>query len=443
LSGKTRAKALKGTVRPFDVDTPSRFLTQYRIRHLLLRKRHRRRSDLTGWRGLFAAALVLALPTKDVSSATSPGRLAELRPIVIGVSNVQSGAMSTLGKTLLLGSTAYFSLVNQNGGIYGRKVSIILKDDRYEPDPAVLNTSELIEHDKVLFLFDYVGTSTLTRVLPVLKYYEQDEIVNVAPLTGADPLRTFPYDRYVFNVRASYREETRALVRHLYNKGFRRIAVLGPADVLGKSGELGVSGALAEFGLSIVRRVSYPSDQAFEMPMMAQVNLLRQAGTDAVIAIGKSGPCAAFVRDARLSGWRVPVANVSSVDSAALLQKLRATSEQRGVDLTTNLINSQVLPSPEDVRYPLVRDYRAHNRAESYSAVALEGWLNAAVVTEALCRAGPHPSRKDFIRAMESLHDFDPGLGIKLDFSFDSHQGLHQVWLNQTTNGQWMPVPTP
>src|ERR1700682_323232 len=126
-------------------------------------------------------------------------------PIVIGVSNVQSGPSSRLGQKLLEGSRAYFDIVNHAGGIHGRQVEIVLKDDRYEPDPAVQNTNDLITKDKVFFLFDYVGTPTLTRVLPLLKYYEDQQIVNVAPFTGADTQRTPPYDKYVFNIRASYR----------------------------------------------------------------------------------------------------------------------------------------------------------------------------------------------------------------------------------------------
>jgi branched-chain amino acid transport system substrate-binding protein len=362
---------------------------------------------------------------------------------VIGVSNVQSGPSSLLGQSLLHGSTAYFNLVNQHGGIRGRKISILLRDDKYEPDPALQNTYELIEQDKVFFLFDYVGTPTLTRVLPLLKYYEKESIVNVAPLTGADPQRTAPYDRYVFNIRASYREETRALVRYLYQQGYRRIGFLGQSDAYGKSGELGVNAALAEYGLKTVSNVTYPRNQDFETPMTVQVKLLRAAGAEAVIAVGVYAPCAAFVRDARLSGWNLPIANVSFVGQTVMLQKLNDLSQHLGVDLTTNLINSQVVPSIEDVRYPLVADYRAHNQLETYPGVALEGWLNAVVVTEALRRAGPDPSRQDFIRAMESLHDFDPGLGVKLQFSSTSHQGLHQVWLSQTAHRRWMPVPAP
>jgi branched-chain amino acid transport system substrate-binding protein len=363
--------------------------------------------------------------------------------IIVGVSNVQSGPSRSLGQNLLRGSAAYFELVNARGGVYGRKISIVLKDDKYEPDPAVQNTNELIEKEKSFFLFDYVGTPTLTRVLPLLKYYEKENIVNVAPFTGADPQRKPPYDKFVFNIRASYREETRALVRYLYDKGYQRIGFLGQADAYGKSGEIGVEDALAELNLKPVETVSYRRNQPFEADMTAQVNILRQAGADAVIAVGVYGSCGAFIRDARMAGWNVTVANVSFVGAEVLLDKLRATSKTAGKDLTANLINSQVVPSPDDVRYPLVVDYRAHLAPENYGFVTMEGWLNAVVVTEALRRAGPSPSRADFIRAMESLHGWDPGLGVNLEFSSTSHQGLHRVWLTRTEKGHWVPEEVP
>lgn len=364
-------------------------------------------------------------------------------PIIVGVSNVQSGPSRSLGQNLLRGSVAYFELSNEQGGIYGRKISIVLKDDQYEPDPAVQNTNELIEIEKSFFLFDYVGTPTLTRILPLLKYYEKEKIVNIAPFTGADPQRRPPYDKFVFNIRASYREETRALVRYLYAKGFRRIGFIGQADAYGKSGEIGVAEALAELNLKPVETVSYRRNQPFETDMTAQVRLLRQAGADAVIAVGVYGPCGAFIRDARMAGWDVPVANVSFVGAEVLLNKLQEASRTVGRDLTANLINSQVVPSPDDARYPLVADYRAHLAPENYGFVTLEGWLNAVVVTEALRRAGPSPSREDFIHAMESLRGWDPGLGVKLEFSVTNHQGWHRVWLTRTEKGHWVPEEAP
>jgi branched-chain amino acid transport system substrate-binding protein len=388
---------------------------------------------------LVIAFLVFSRPVR-VSGRDGESNLpADLPPIVIGVSNVQSGPSEFLGQKLLLGSMAYFKLVNESGGVHGSKISIILKDDQYEPNPAVQNTNELIDKDKVFFLFDYVGTPTLTRVLPLLKYYEKEKIVNVAPFTGADPQRKPPYDKFVFNVRSSYREETRALVRYLHAKGYRRIGYLGQADAYGKSGETGVTEALAELGLEMVDSVTYRRNQSFEADMTAQVKILREAGADAVIGVGVYGPCGAFIRDARMAGWNVPVANVSFVGAEVMLTKLGETSKKLGRDLTANLINSQVVPSADDLRYPLVVNFRAHNQTENYGFIALEGWLNAVVVTEALRRAGPGASREDFIGAMESLHNWDPGLGLNLEFSSSSHQGLHKVWLTRTERGRWVP----
>src|SRR5256885_11510164 len=175
-------------------------------------------------------AIACALLLAQVHSAFPADPALDTSPIVIGVSNVQSGPSRSLGQNLLLGSAAYFDLVNARAGIFGRKITLLVKDDKYEPDPAVQNTNELIEKDKAFFLFDYVGTPTLTRVLPLLKYYEKESIINVAPFTGADPQRRPPYNAFVFNIRASYREETHALVRYLYAKGHRRIGFLGQAD---------------------------------------------------------------------------------------------------------------------------------------------------------------------------------------------------------------------
>jgi branched-chain amino acid transport system substrate-binding protein len=376
-----------------------------------------------------------------VSSKAAPGarrQAPERSDIRIGVSNVQSGPSATLGKLLIQGSMAYFQRVNDQGGIHGRRVEVILKDDHYEPDPAIRNTFELITQERVFFLFDYVGTPTLTRVLPLLKYFEEQEIVNVAPFTGAEPQRKPPYDRYVFNIRASYAAETRRLVEHLYATGFRRIGFLGQADAYGKSGETGVTRALRRYGLEIVGRATYRRNQSFETSMKTQVDLLRSRGADAVIAVGVYAPCAAFIRDARLAGWSAPIANVSFVGAQPMLDLLRANSQQAGVDLTAHLINSQVVPLPAETRYPMVRDYRAHVPQAIQGAVSLEGWLNAVVVTEALRRAGPRATRAGFIRAMESLGGWDPGLGVKLTFGRSRHQGLQKVWLTKTSGGRWV-----
>jgi ABC-type branched-subunit amino acid transport system substrate-binding protein len=226
----------------------------------------------------------------------------------------------------------------------------------------------------------------------------------------------------------------------LYTKGYRRIGFLGQADAYGMSGKIGVRDAMGELNLKIVASVTYWRNQPFETSLSEEAGILRQAGADAVIAVGVYGPCAAFIRDARAAGWNVPIANVSFVGSERLLEKLREASKLAKSDLTRDLINSQVVPSPDDLRVPLVADFRAHNPAETSGFISLEGWLNAVVATEALRRSGPTATREDFTHALESLHGWDPGLGIPLEFSPTTHQGLHKIWLTRTENAHWVPA---
>lgn len=418
-----------------------------RVGNLRYRRNREAPADAKGLSFIRGVAVVVTCALILSSSIKAKGgdtvQSANLPPIIIGVSNVQSGPSSELGHKLVLGSQSYFDLVNSSGGIHGRKISILVKDDKYEPDPAVKNTNDLIENDKVFFLFDYVGTPTLTRTLPLLRYYQSDHIANVAPLSGADPQRLPPYSQFVFNIRASYHDETRTLVRYFHSKGYRKIGLLTQADAYGKSGELGANDALAAFGLTAVKVVTYRRNQPFETDMSPQVKLLRESGADAVIIVGVYGPSSAFIRDSRMSGWNIPIANLSFVGASTMLEKLIEASKDLGKDLTQNLVNSQVVPSPGDVRYPLVVEYRAHTAAKDRTFTGLEGWLNAVVVTEALRRTKPNTSRLEFIRAMESLHGWDPGLGVKLEFSSTDHQGLKNVWLTKTENGHWLPEELP
>jgi branched-chain amino acid transport system substrate-binding protein len=419
------------------------FQTRRRRRILRIERAVTAVSVLLG--GVLALLPVYIRSERAGSTPHSPGpvrtrTLSNQSPILIGISNVQTGSSSSLGRSLVSGSMAYFQAVNARGGIHGRRIQVILKDDQYEPDPAVRNTYELITKDRVFFLFDYVGTPTLTRVLPLLRYFEDRHIVNVAPLTGAEPHRKPPYDRYVFNIRASYQAETHRLVAYLTARGHRRIGFLGQADAYGKSGEVGVTQALQARGLSLAGTASYRRNQPFKTEMREQVEILRRGGADAVIMVGTYAPCAAFIRDARLAGWNVPIANVSFVGAKHLLELLRQHSRSVGQDLTAQLINSHVVPSPSDTRYLLVRAYRAHVPTEDRGFVSLEGWLNAVVVTEALRRAGPSASRATFIRSMESLGGWDPGLGSPLAFSPTCHQGLRNVWLTRAEGGQWVTI---
>jgi branched-chain amino acid transport system substrate-binding protein len=387
-----------------------------------------------------------------VSSA--PGVTA--REIRIGMSAAFRGTAAGLGTEFYRGAQAYYDEVNAHGGLYGRALTVIGHDDNYEPLPCVKNTIELLEKDNVFFLSNYVGTPTLTRALPVIKRYAEQQVILVGNFTGAQPQREAPYVEYVFNIRASYRQEMAALVERFWALGARNLGVYSQADAYGRSGTDGVARALAQRGGKIVAETTYQRGAKFEDDMSPAVNALRRAGADAVLCTGAYQGCGAFVRTARDLGWNAPISNVSFVGSDAMLKMLIAHGKTTGRDYTRALVNSQVVPSYDDVTLAGVVEYRAlmerHNPAlpaalkdpkyavQPLSFISLEGYINAKVVVEALRRAGPAPTRPGFRQALESLKNFELGIGAPLSFGPERHQGLDSVYFTRVDGERWVPI---
>lgn len=370
--------------------------------------------------------------------------------IVIGMSAAFSGPSQGLGNELYRGAMAYIEKVNRSGGVHGRKIVLKTYDDGYNPIPAIDNTVCLIEKDEPFLLFGYVGTPTVTRVLPLLKRYSNRFVYLFFPFTGAQPHRQAPYDEFVFNLRASYREETKGLVDHFVAIGRKRIAVFYQIDAYGRSGWDGVRRALAAHGLSLVAEATYRRGTPFTQSLHEQVDILRRANPDAIISVGAYAACAAFIRDARDAGWDVPIANVSFVGSENLLMLLTESGATAGKDYTKNLINSQVVPSYHNLDLPAVAEYRdlmdQYHRAHAdpilqplaHSFVSFEGFLDAKLLVEILKRMGPALEKHRIKHVVESIHDLDLGIGIPVSFGPSRHQGLNQVYYTVVENGRFV-----
>lgn len=376
--------------------------------------------------------------------------------LVLGMSAPFRGPSRGLGMELYRGSMAYLSKVNDAGGVRGRRVTIKAYDDGYQPDKAVENSIKLMREDQVFTLFDYVGTPTVTRVLPVLKKFDELGFLLFFPFTGAQPQREAPYDRFSVNLRASYRQETEGLVDHFLGIGRKRIAVFYQADAYGRSGWVGVRGALDKYGQKMVGEATYERGTQFTASLDRQVAILEAVAPDAIISIGAYEACAAFIRDARKAGLNVPIANVSFVGSESLLELLGQASRADGRDYTENLVNSQVVPSYATVDMPAIREYRelmakydppAPPGLESpdyipleHSFVSLEGFFNAKLIVEVLTRLGDSPARGQIAAAVATIKDFDLGMGTLLSFSPERNQGSDAIYYTTARAGQFVPI---
>ena len=387
-------------------------------------------------------------------AAAQPG--ITLNDVRIGMSAAFRGTAAGLGTEFYRGAQAYYNDVNGKGGVHGRAISVVALDDGYEPIPCVKNTIRLLEKEPVFLLSNYVGTPTLTRALPVIKRYADSQVVLVGNFTGAQPQREPPYAEHVFNIRASYRQEMMALVDRFWQLGARKFGVYYQIDAYGRSGSDGVARGLAQRGVRIVAEATYRRGAAFTEDMTPAVSALRRAGVDVVLCTGAYQGCGAFVRTARDAGWTVPISNLSFVGSDAMLSLLVKHGKATGRDYTRALVNSQVVPSYDDLSLPAVAEYRLlmdrHNppvpealrdpsyAVQRYSFISLEGFVNAKVIVEALQRTGPQPTRAAFRQALESLRGFDLGIGAALTFGPERHQGLDSVYFTRVQGERWVPI---
>ena len=375
--------------------------------------------------------------------------------IILGMSAAFSGPSRGLGIELYRGAIAYFTHVNRAGGVGGRKIVVKTYDDGYQPTPSVENTVKLMLKDRVFALFGYVGTPTVTRVLPLLKKFQNEKTYLFFPFTGAQPQRQPPYGDFAFNLRASYRQETAGLVDNFVSIGRRRIGMFYQADAYGRSGWAGVRRALKKYDLRIVGEATYRRGQKFTSVMRRQVEILKNARVDAVICIGAYAACAAFLRDSVDNGLRVPIANLSFVGSENLLKLITESQEDSG-RYAKLLVNSQVVPSYEDVSIPAVRQYRDLMERYSpqpppellkeaytpfsHSFVSLEGFLDAKLMVEILRRLGDNPGRDKLENAVFSVKDFDLGIGEPVNFSINRRQGLDRVYYTVVDGGRFVPL---
>ena len=371
-------------------------------------------------RRLAAALLLLTAQAAHAENGVTD------QSIVIGQSAALSGPAQGLGQELRSGALLYLDQVNASGGIHGRRIVLESLDDGYEPEKALANTKKLVFENKVFALFGYVGTPTSQAVLPVVN---EAHILFFGAFTGAQLLRE-PFNRHVFNVRASYFDETEKIAEQLTTVGIRKIAVLYQNDAYGKAGLAGMEKALAKRGLKPVATATVERNS---VDVEASAKAIQAATPDAILVVSAYKSVAAFVVAMKKLGSVAAIHNLSFVGSVPLAKELG--KDGPGVQI------AQVVPFPWRGVVPVVRDYQeAVKKAgrDTYSFTELEGYISARVFAEGLRRAGKDLTRDKLITGLESMNRVDIG-GYAVSFSPSNHNGSTFVDLTIIgANGRFM-----
>jgi ABC-type branched-subunit amino acid transport system substrate-binding protein len=371
-----------------------------------------------------------------------PSRGVTDKEIRFGISAPFSGATKELGHHMKLGIEAAFDAVNAVGGVHGRQLTLVAADDGYEPARTSETMKQLYERDQVFGLIGNVGTPTAAVALP---YALDHKMLFYGAFTGASLLRRDPPDRYVFNYRASYAEETDAVVRYLVKLRRLRpeqIAVFAQQDAYGDAGFDGVAKAMRALrggDEGMIQRLNYKRNTVDVDDAIAQLHKSR-IPIKAIVMVATYRAAAKFIEKTRDQYPAMIYTNVSFVGSTALADELMLL----GPRFATGVIVTQVVPAVEG-HSSVTLEYKSalatYFPGEAPDYVSLEGYLSARILVEALNRAGPQIDTERVVEALESLHDFDIGLGATLSFSRAEHQGVHKVWGTQLdANGHYQPI---
>jgi branched-chain amino acid transport system substrate-binding protein len=362
------------------------------------------------------AALALAATTLAGAQGVTDSQ------IILGQSAALTGPAAELGKDMQTGAQLYFDFVNKNGGVNGRKIVLKTLDDGYDPPRAVENTKKLINEDKVFALFGYVGTPTSAAVMPL---FTEAKVPYIGAFTGAEALRA-PFNRNIFNVRASYFDETEAIVQHLTAMSVNNIAIFYQNDGYGQAGLAGMERAMKKRNMELSAKATVERNT---VDVAKAVETMKKANPQAVVMISAYKSCAAFIKEMKKVGANPTFWNVSFVGSKALAKEL--ATDGRGVQI------SQVVPFPWDMTVPVVKEYRGlMDQAKAEPGFGtLEGYIAAKVTVEGLKRAGKNLTRESFTKAMESMNAHDVG-GFKVNFSPESHNASRFVDLTIISKDQ-------
>jgi branched-chain amino acid transport system substrate-binding protein len=375
----------------------------------------------------FSAATAATAPTAPVPVGPAVRGITD-REIRFGIAAPFSGSSKELGRQMKLGIDTAFNRVNDAGGIEGRMLKLIAADDGFEPTRTADAMKQLYEKDQVFGMIGNVGTATAAVALP---YALDRRMLFFGAFTGANVIRHDPPDRYVFNYRASYAEETDAAVRYFVKMRRippRQIAVFAQQDAGGDAGFAGVAKSFRSLGASDsgILRLNY---QRNTVDVDDAVNQLKaqKVPIKAVVMISAYRPAAKFIEKTRDLFPGLLYSNISFVGSTVLADELMLL----GPRYAAGAIVTQVVPAVSGYS-SIVLEYKnalaKYFPGEAADYVSLEGYVAANVLIEALKRTGPQLDTEKLIDVLENMRDLDLGLGASLGFGRAEHQASHKIW---------------
>jgi len=316
--------------------------------------------------------------------------------IVLGASLPKTGIMKDWGRSVEIGSNAYFKFVNERGLLpNGKKIKFITLDDKYEPDLTLENTKKLLQRDDLFALYGYVGTPTVKNVLRIVI---DSKIPFIAPFSGASFLRNLNCSNVV-NFRSSYKEEVNKIVDYLYNeKNIRDFAVFYQNDLYGEEGYVSLISALKKRDIKLVGEGTYKRNT---LSIKHAFKEIKRSNPQAVLLVGSYKANSLFIKrameDEDLKDVIFP--NISFSNADGMIKNLN-------LDTLKNTIFSEVVPSSNLYGIDVIDEYKylmkRYYPNEPLGFISLESFLIAKNIVKAIKDANNYLTYNNFLDKLKN-----------------------------------------
>ena len=350
---------------------------------------------------LFSLALAAAMPVLP----------APLADIVIGQVADQSGESADVSRDYVAGARTYFDAVNARGGVRGRRIVLLVRDDGGDPARSSALSRELVDRDRVLALFGQVGDTPVAAVAKS-EAFRRGGVALFAPLAGIDAGAS---GDQLFFVRPTYETEAARIVEWFRGLGMTRVALVRGKSDYGTSLRRAVGERLRESGVEIVTDATLDGDGRDALNVAQHV---AAAGPQFVLALADTITVGHFIRAFRPLASGTFVVGLSNISHQTLL-------EFAGARLATGTLLTQVVPNPSRANSGVVREHLAlmkQFRDEPPSHLTLEGFIAAKALVAVMRSIDGDINRTSVLAALRARRALDLD-GFTLSFAENSNRG--------------------
>jgi branched-chain amino acid transport system substrate-binding protein len=384
---------------------------------------------------LSTASIVLASELAQSEGKHGPG--VSESEIKIGNTAPYSGPASAYG-VLGKSEAAYFAMINDPGGVNGRRINFTSRDDSYSPPKTVEQVRRLVEEDQVLLLFSTLGTPPNTAIQG---YLNDNKVPHLFVASGADKWNDPKHYPWTIGWLPSYRLEARIYARYiLKNLPDAKVAVLYQNDDFGKDYLIGLSEGLGDRADKMI--VAKQTYETTDPTVDSQVTTLQGSGADVLLTAAIPKFAAQAIRKIYDIGWK-PTHFLSYVSSS-----VGSVMRPAGPEKAVGIISATCLKDPTDPQWQDTPEYKEwlawmkkyNSSANITDIFTVDGYSRAQTMIAVLKASGDDPTRDNVMKQAATIHELKlPMLlpGITLSTSINDYAPIKQMQLERFDGTTW------